>query len=463
MNPTPLRALLTLTMAVCILALMSCSEENTTSPVRNGDDVTNAGLQKQAAHFLVEYSGNKNRAEAAVRAAGGAVEKVLDPIGVIKATGLTDQEAAALRSKPGIQHVTRDVSIQWLPTSVAATVAPLQAIGAVHTSTQPADAAWYFKQWALPVIHAPEAWAVTTGNNEVRVGVLDTGISPTHIDLQGKYDLMKSINLSPSNPDDPVDYIDRRGHGTWVSGIISTNNITIAGVAPDITMVGVKVLGDNGHAPWANVIDGILYAVDNAECDILNLSLGGRVVKAQNGRLIALLQRTINYARNKGALIICAAGNGRIDLDHDGNEITMPAEAAGAMAISATGQIKGTMPDAVAGYTNYGRSVINIAAPGGNGPLMGAIHTDRIISCFAPARAAALGLPNPDNWYTWGLGTSASAPHVSGAAALVQSKTGNSNPGFIKTRLQNSADDCGAPGVDPYYGKGRLNVGNAVQ
>lgn len=456
MNPKSVRVLLTLTTTVCMLAFMSCSEENTTSPVQNSDNVTTTGLQKKAAHFLVEYSGNKNRAEAAVRAAGGSVEKRLDPIGIIKATGLSDQEAATLRSKPGIKHVTRDVQVKWVPDFGNTTMAMVQSMGPVNTTGHPADATAFKngRQWGLIAIHAPQAWNTTMGSTEVRVGILDTGISPSHQDLQGKYDLSKSINLSTVNPQDPSDYIDRHFHGTFVSGIVSTNNIIVAGVCPNVTMVGIKVLDDDGSGPWANILEGILYAVDVADCDILNLSLGGRVIKAQNGRLIALFQRTINYARNRGALIVCAAGNGRFDLDHDGNEITMPAEAAGAMAISATGPMMGNNPDGIAPYTNFGSSVINVAAPGGIGRYS---VFDWVLSCAAPA------VTGSNSKYFWSVGTSHSAPHVAGVAALVEAGKSNSNPGYLKSHIENAADDLGKPGVDPYYGKGRLNAENAVQ
>jgi lantibiotic leader peptide-processing serine protease len=55
-----------------------------------------------------------------------------------------------------------------------------------------------------------------------------------------------------------------------------------------------------------------------------------------------------------------------------------------------------------------------------------------------------------------------SMPHVSGLAALVVEDVGR-NPGRVKTRIQNGADDLGKRGVDPYYGKGRINVGKTVK
>ncbi|MBN1446494.1 MAG: S8 family serine peptidase [Bacteroidetes bacterium] len=452
---------------VLLLTLVSCTEPELNGPVNGACDASLRTLGKPAAHYLIEYAGNSGRAEAAVQSAGGVVEKTMSAIGVIKASGLTEIEAAGLLTQPGIQYVTRDVEVQWVPDFSGTAIAHVQAMGPMNTTGHPADATAFKngRQWGLIAINAPQAWSITMGSTEIRVGILDTGISPTHQDLEGKYDLLKSINLSTANAQDPSDYIDRHFHGTFVSGIISSNNIIVAGVSPNVTMVGIKVLNDQGWGPWANILDGILYAVDEADCDILNLSLGGHFPKAQNGRLLAMFQRTINHARSKGALVVCAAGNLGWDLDHwqvnaidniplTAPEIVMPAQAAGAMTISATGPSNGTNPDGIAPYTNYGISAISVAAPGGIGKYS---VFDYILSCAAPA------VTGNNSSYYWGCGTSFSAPHVAGVAALVETVTGNSYPGYLQSHIQNTADDLGRPGVDVYYGKGRLNAEAAVR
>lgn len=456
MNPKSVRVLLTLTTTVCMLALISCSEENATSPVQNGDNVTTTGLQKQASRYLIEYTGKIDRAKAYVRALGGVIEDEFRQVDLLSVSGLNDQAAAQLLNKPGITSYTRDSYEQYVPSSSSlGSVCISAASGAANPTGDPFSAPAYLagQQWGLDAINAPAAWQITTGNSDVRVGVLDSGIRPDHPDLKDRYDLTKSRNFSTSSPNDPNAYIDYLGHGTFVSGIISTNNIEVAGVAPDITMVGIKILSNQGSGYQANVIAGILYAADQGACDIINLSIGSYFTKRQNGRYLSRIQRAVNYARSKGVLVVCSAGNASIDLDHNGPLMVGPGQTAGAMMISATAPQNGVNPDTPAKYTNYGRSAINIAAPGGAGPRYGgaANYTDCIRSCWPP------------DTYAWWIGTSFSAPHVAGAAALVESKTGNSNPGFLKARLQNSADDCGAPGVDPYFGKGRLNAGNALQ
>lgn len=449
---------------VLLFAMTGCSDEEPVSPV-GGDSNGDGTLGKTSATYLVEFGSNK-QLQNSVQKVGGVIDEIFSQINVASVSGITDADAQVLEGMPGIQSVTRDDAVQWVPTLQQALGFNSQAVSSVTPQSNPANAALFGLQWGLQTINAQSAWSVTTGSSEVRVGVLDTGISPDHVDLAGKYDLSKSINLSPSNPGNPADYQDRHFHGTHVSGTISTNNIGVAGVAPAVTLVGVKVLGDNGSAPFANILAGMMYAVDVADCDIINLSLGGYGERAKWGRFISMVYKAVNYANSNGVLVVMSAGNSGIDLDHNGPYVTLPAEAGAGMAISATGPVFGSNPTGMACYTNYGTSAISIAAPGGNfdcaNSSLNAIG-DLVISCFAPYIAQQLGLPNPTARYVWAAGTSMAAPHVSGAAALVETAKGNSNPGYLRARMQNTAIDLGAPGADPYYGKGHLDVGAAVQ
>jgi subtilisin family serine protease len=110
--------------------------------------------------------------------------------------------------------------------------------------------------------------------------------------------------------------------------------------------------------------------------------------------------------------------------------------------------------DAFAPYSNYGRSAISVAAPGGTGygVVWSACSTSSLIYTVCQSSPYwALGI----------TGTSMSSPHVSGLAALAVEDVGR-KPGRIRALLQQSADDLGQPGTDPFYGKGRINVASLV-
>jgi subtilisin family serine protease len=130
----------------------------------------------------------------------------------------------------------------------------------------------------------------------------------------------------------------------------------------------------------------------------------------------------------------------------------LPAEAGNGMAVSATGPIGQENFDNPASYTNYGTSVIDVAAPGGDFQLYPEDNwwLDMVISTL------------PGGW-AWMAGTSMATPHVSGVAALVIGQHGGEmQPAQVKAIIEQSADDLGKPGMDDYYGCGRINAYKAV-
>jgi subtilisin family serine protease len=159
--------------------------------------------------------------------------------------------------------------------------------------------------------------------------------------------------------------------------------------------------------------------------------------------------------------MVVAAGNESRDLDHDGNSFNMYCNAANVVCVSATGpysaaSITGPFSDvdAFAGSSNYGRSAISVAAPGGTGAarVWAACSKTSLLVPYCQYTDNVLGIG----------GTSMATPHVAGLAALIVEDVGHGHPSQVKTRLQNSADDLGARGVDPLYGHGRISVPNAL-
>ena len=168
----------------------------------------------------------------------------------------------------------------------------------VHFDIPPNDPD-YARQWALPHIQAETAWGEMDSLKPITVAVIDTGVCMSHEDLDGRvldngYDFV-------DNDDDPEDVF---GHGCSVAGIIAANidnGIGIAGFAPNVSILPIRVLGPNGSGSMADVAAGIVYAADNG-ADIINLSLGSFVGSQTE-------KDAVDYAVGKGVTVIASAGN----------------------------------------------------------------------------------------------------------------------------------------------------------
>ncbi len=292
--------------------------------------------------------------------------------------------------------------------------------GIVQATFTPNDPEFSLHQYAPQIIQADKAWDITRGSPEVLVAVVDTGVDYTHPELDGK------VVLGYDFVNDDSDPMDDNGHGTHVAGIIAatTNNgVGIASVGYETRVMAVKVLSASGGGFYSAVARGITYAADNG-ARIVNLSLRGTVDSS-------ILQDAINYAWNKGILVVAAAGN-------DGDDVPVyPAAYPHVMAVAAT-----DWNDNRWSLSNFGE-FIDVAAPG-----IGIYSTDWD------------GGVGP---YASRSGTSMAAPHVAAVAALALAVNPTLTNAELETLLKASVDDLGDPGWDPYYGAGRINAYKAVQ
>lgn len=416
--------------------------------------------------WVVLMRGNSASADfrSVVAEAGGQVTYAHEGAGIAVVTASPEQASLIGRSSD-VLAIEQDTSFQLAP---AAAGEEIETYGDATSVSNPATAFFYPRQWHLRAIGADVAWtAGKLGNPAVTVAILDTGIDYSHPDLVGKVDLSRSRSFVAS--DDAVvaaqfpgkhPVTDLHFHGTHVAATVSSNAIAAAGVTSRTTLIGVKVLSRTGSGNLSWILGGILHATD-AGADVINMSLGGGFSKAGNGRYVALIQRAMNYAYRHGSLVVVAAGNERHDLDHDGNLLKTYCGTANVVCVSATGptsrsSINGPWQnvDAIASYSNFGRSSISVAAPGGNSGGAVAAACSRTSLLFPVCRTGTFIL-NAN-------GTSMAAPHVSGLAALLVSELGFDRPAQVRATLIQSADDVGTPGTDPYYGKGRINIPRAL-
>ena len=422
--------------------------------------VTNAaasriGTPSTDRHVMEFPSGIPADLAAQVAAKGGALVRVDAGIGMAVTSGLSDAAADAIAGK---SNNSRDLVAQWVPTpdEAQATVADESAIepSVDATPKSPLTAFFYVigQQWDMQQIHADQAWAQgRSGIPTVRVAILDTGLDPDHIDGNGTViDQATSTFFTPSvTPDPGPRWLDDNFHGTHVGGLVTTNNIGTAGVAPNVTLVAVKVLNASGSGSFADVISAIYYAT-NVHVQVINMSLGAYFPRGgrETAQLVRMMTKAINYAHAHDVLVVSSAGNSNIDLQHDQNYISVPCEVGVQMCVSSTG-----VTDTKASYSNYGTNAINVAAPGGDFDrfVISLCSSHTVIPRFAACRTR--------NRYLRVIGTSQAAPHVAGLGAFLDSQFGGMlTASQMITSIQQHSDDLGAPGTDPFYGKGRINV-----
>ena len=449
--------------------------------------------------YLVRFNG-KIPADfnAQVAALGGEVIFAHAGVGIAAVAGIGDAGAATLAASSGIAAVDPDA--YTVQESVLADDAT-EVADAVESPVTPNTAFFFPRQWSHQAIGGPLAWAAgKRGDANVKVGILDTGIDYLHPDLVGRVDLAlsRSFLSAAENARVPAGahlVADLNYHGTHVASTVASNAYVTAGVTANVTLVGLKVCapgtaanGFRGTCPTSGTLAAILYAADN-DLHVINLSLGGtfnrRDASAQGGfgpSFLATINQVFNYAKTRGTTIVVSAGNSALDIDHDGNGYKSYCSASAVICVSATGPTNARRNaagtafilvggayqdieniDALAGYSNYGRSAISVAAPGGNAlPVWQSCSGFTIHTGLTGCRTRFYNSPTSWSGSTVGIsGTSMAAPHVTGLAALIAGEVGHS-PSQIAARIQQTADDLGQVGTDPAYGKGRITGARAA-
>jgi subtilisin family serine protease len=430
-----------------------------------------AAAQQHAAYVVTAPQWGARQADA-VQAAGGAAVYTHAEAGIALVESSSATFLADARASNAFSSVDADAVYRWQPAQPEGQI--LEAVASAGDNET-----FYALQWAPAAISAPEAWNAGCRGAGVRVAILDGGLHGAHIDLNGRIDVARSVSFVAGqawNSD-----VGTFWHGTHVAGIVAANDngIGTIGIAPDAKIIGVKVL-HNGSGSFGAVIAGILYAATPVEqggggSDIINLSLGVAVPKDEASGLPGVMARAVNYATSRGVLVVAAAGNDAIDLDHAGNIFHTPSQSGTAIAVSATGPVGwavgypngATNFDRPASYTNYGVSAVHVAAPGGDFAVPGnaLCQVPTLIGtvtqfCWAldMVFSTVRGGPTSVTSYGWAAGTSMATAMVSAVAAIIKSQNPGISLGALKTSLTRATDDLGKTGRDPFYGDGFINA-----
>ncbi|UJR79235.1 S8 family peptidase [Sandaracinus amylolyticus] len=284
------------------------------------------------------------------------------------------------------------------------------------------DDPYYRFQWHLDQIGMPEAWTRARGAGVV-VAVIDTGVAYRDGDR-----FLRAPDLARTRfvegwdfVDDDAQPDDEHGHGTHVAGTIaqSTHNaLGVAGVAPEAAIMPLRVLDRNGAGGWGAIAASIRWAADHG-ANVINMSLGG-------GMRSRTVERAIEYAHEKGVVVVAAAGNA------SRSTVEYPARHDHVIAVGAV-----RFDRTLSFYSSYGRG-LDVVAPGGdtrvdqNGDGM----PDGVLQNTLVGR-------DPRRFdYVAYQGTSMAAPHVAGVAALIVG-AGVTDPDAVERVLTSTATDLG--------------------
>ena len=385
-------------------------------------------------------------------------------------------------------------------------------------------------QWDMRAIGATTAgsYAVNKGRG-ARVGDIDTGIDLTHTDIMPNVDVAASCvfiyattptslpaeQVTPGDCSNKAALQDYAGHGTHTAGTIAApiNGRGIAGVAPEATIVVLKAGTANGYFFTQSVVDALRYAGDQ-RLDVVNMSFFAdpwlfncRNDKEQKA-IIQAISAAARYAQQRGVVLVAAAGNDGIDMNHPTTDeispdfppgaavsrpvnnscVVLPTEIPGVVVVTATGA-----ENLLTWYSTYG-NVTDVTAPGGSRYQTPTFDGSRgrVLAPYSSTAGdldleASIGrlVQDPDgNYYAWLNGTSMAAPHAVGVVALIRAAHPGMSVGAVVALLRSTATGLACPtALDPgvdffdapvqycsggvgsnnFYGKGLVNALAASQ
>jgi hypothetical protein len=267
-------------------------------------------------------------------------------------------------------------------------------------------------QYVIDKLHLRDAHTIASGTN-VTVAVIDSLIDVAHPDLVGSIAGQFDAVATADKPDE---------HGTGMTGAIAAHR-RLLGVAPGARILAIHAFSPDARHPQQATTQNIIAGIDWA------IAKGARVINMSfAGPYDPLLQLALKKARDKGVVLIAAAGN-----MGPNSPPLYPAADENVIAVTAVDENDKLLPQA-----NQGPHVA-LAAPGVN-------------VLEAAPRAT----------YNFTTGTSVAAAHVSGAAALIIERNPGIDPAALEEALFSTARDLGEPGRDPQFGYGLVDPYRAL-
>jgi lantibiotic leader peptide-processing serine protease len=503
---------------VLLLALV------TAAAFATGATASTSSSAGAAANYIVLYKSQAVPKDAAstIAAAGGSLVYAYDQIGVAIASSSNASFRDNLLQDSRVDNASATAGFATqLPDEQAG---PSGGPDAVLPGNGPVTEDPLLPlQWDMTQIHTPEAHAITGGSPSVLVGDIDTGLDYTHPDLAANVSDANSVNCTTGVPvQGKVAANDDNGHGTHTAGTIAaaSNGIGIVGVAPKVTIAGIKAGNAAGFFFPEAVICSFIWAGTH-NFDVTNNSYFAdpNLFNCKNDPTQRAIwkaeSRAIQFAEQSGVSVVAAMGNESEDLAHptvdatspdDSTAVTrdvtnacvvIPVEVPGVVGVSATGSTQQTdgdsSPDYLkAFYSSLGVGVTQVTAPGGDSVYRTAASVNgRVLSTYPPSQPCARKVVDQGATYCYLQGTSMASPHAVGVAALLISRFGHMAPGKVKAYLTQTADPqpcptalpltpldytaigvgtqtgkfypCqGGPGNNSWYGSGQVDALNAV-
>ena len=431
-------------------------------------------LSAPTSFVVVQGGTGTDKAVAATRAAGGTVTMEWPQIGVVIAEAADDEFDDVARSEPGIVAAGPTRALQaFQPPRGTTPDGAVRGLGPGTSGGDDTAEPLNDKQWDMRMIKADKAHLATDGNRAITVGILDSGIEADHPDLAANVDPAQSVScVDKGRPNTaPTAWQPTTSdHGTHVAGTVAAarNGQGIIGVAPNVRLAAVKVVDDDGYIYPEYAICGFLWAADKG-MEVTNNSyfidpyyLWCKANEDERP-VITAVERALKYSEKKDVVNVASAGNSRWDLSKpitdsgspnnrpadEGAEVRytdhrcydMPVELKNTVAVSAVGPTKEK-----AYYSNFGRGVIDVTAPGG----------DAWLDWNAPKSNAADAILSTtfNGGYGYKQGTSMAGPHAAGVAALVRGTDTGLNAEQSISTLKREADTLACPELYDYTDDG---------